>query len=38
VIMVPIEGVTGEHTIRAFVRDANGNVEMLVAFTLIKTQ
>lgn len=38
VIMVPVEGVTGEHTVRAFVKDVNGNVEMLAAFTLIKTQ
>lgn len=37
-IMVPVKELAGEHTVKGFVRDASGNVEMLIEFTLIKAQ
>ena len=37
-IMVPVKDVSGEHTVRAFVRDAAGNMETLIEFKLIKAQ
>lgn len=37
-IMVPVSDVSGEHTVRVYVRDANGNAELIREFKLIKAQ
>lgn len=37
-ITVPVSDLTGEHTVRAYVRDAEGNVEILTEFVLIKAE
>ena len=37
-IMVPVKDLSGEHTVRAFVRDTAGNMETLIEFKLIKAQ
>ena len=35
-IMIPVRDLSGEHTIKALVRDAVGTVELITEFTLIK--
>ena len=37
-IMVPVKELSGEHTVKGYVRDAAGTLELLVEFKLIKAQ
>lgn len=37
-IMVPVKELSGEHTVKGYVRDAAGTMELLVEFKLIKAQ
>ena len=37
-IMVPVKELSGEHTVKGYVRDAAGATELLVEFKLIKAQ
>ena len=37
-IMVPVKELSGEHTVKGYVRDAAGTLELLVEFKLIKVQ
>jgi hypothetical protein len=37
-IMVPVKDLSGEHTVKGYVRDAAGTLELLVEFKLIKSQ
>ena len=37
-IMIPVKELSGEHTVKGYVRDAAGTLELLVEFKLIKAQ